>query len=200
MQDDAKPIALRCPLCGAKPHYGLQKVEHCSLHGEPFQRFAIWCPKGHVRVDAMNEALALKEWNTRTPAPAQPADVERVRDAIARRMRPGLFLGSPEMQHKAARPLSVEAAKERILANAADYARAALAAMQVGGPVTPPADADAGLVEALEESRRWEAKLILDERSWVVDSGVHIPQDLWDEYISTVQTKREAALGQGGVR
>lgn len=73
-------------------------------------------------------------------------------------------------------------------------------AKATGDSLTPPADADAGLVEALEESRRWEAKLILDERPWVVDSGVHIPQDLWDEYISTVQTKREAALGQGGVR
>jgi len=54
-----------CPLCGATPHHGLDKVEHCSLHGEPFQRFSIWCPAGHARVTSINESAARKQWEQR---------------------------------------------------------------------------------------------------------------------------------------
>lgn len=57
-----------CPLCGARPHHGLGKVQHCSLHGGPFQDFSIWCPKGHVKVTSVNEEVALREWNTRAPS------------------------------------------------------------------------------------------------------------------------------------
>lgn len=60
--------SLPCPFCGARPHHGLGKVEHCSLHGEPFQRFNIWCPKGHAKVSGANEELANREWNTRPHA------------------------------------------------------------------------------------------------------------------------------------
>lgn len=61
--------ALPCPLCGATPHHGLGKVEHCQLHGEPFQRWNIKCPRGHVSVWGMDKAQALREWNAR---PGQP--------------------------------------------------------------------------------------------------------------------------------
>ena len=66
--------ALPCPLCGATPHHGLGKVEHCQLHGEPFQRWNIKCPKGHVSVWGMDKARALREWNARPghPTPDDP--------------------------------------------------------------------------------------------------------------------------------
>lgn len=54
-----------CPFCGAKPHQGLGKIQHCSLHGEPFQDFHIKCPKGHASVDGVNRERAVEAWNTR---------------------------------------------------------------------------------------------------------------------------------------
>ena len=55
---------LKCPFCGSTPHKGVGKIENCQTHGEPFQRFWIACPKGHARVNGVNEALAYEEWNT----------------------------------------------------------------------------------------------------------------------------------------
>lgn len=54
-----------CPFCGAPPHHGLGRVEHCQLHGEPFQRFQIWCPKGHAKITAADETRARELWDTR---------------------------------------------------------------------------------------------------------------------------------------
>lgn len=58
---------LPCPLCGATPHRGPGKVENCQLHGEPFQRYSIWCPHQHAKVTAQSEDAAQAAWNTRTP-------------------------------------------------------------------------------------------------------------------------------------
>jgi hypothetical protein len=73
-------LLLGCPFCGATPHRGLGKVWHDQLHGEPHQDFSFWCPKGHARVTASNEARALKAWNTRAtpPAPTPSAARERI--------------------------------------------------------------------------------------------------------------------------
>jgi hypothetical protein len=60
--DDA---LLRCPFCGAHPHHGLTKVEYDQLHGDPFQRGQVWCPKGHARIISTNLKMAKKEWNRR---------------------------------------------------------------------------------------------------------------------------------------
>jgi len=59
-----------CPFCGATPHRGLGKKESCQMHGEPFQRYSIWCPKGHANVTAQNEAMARQEWSSRAGAPS----------------------------------------------------------------------------------------------------------------------------------
>jgi hypothetical protein len=74
----------QCPLCGATPHHGLGKVEHCQLHGEPFQRFSIWCPKGHVKVTSMTEEAAQKEWNARPELTTIRAENELMREALGR--------------------------------------------------------------------------------------------------------------------
>lgn len=55
----------KCPFCGAHPHHGLTKVEFDQLHGDPFQRYRIWCPKGHADVRSVNRELATFEWNHR---------------------------------------------------------------------------------------------------------------------------------------
>lgn len=62
--------ALHCPFCGATPHHGLGKVEHCQLHGEPYQRWNIKCPHGHASIWGMDKADALRVWNSRVPASA----------------------------------------------------------------------------------------------------------------------------------
>lgn len=68
---------LPCPFCGATPHRGLTKVKPCALHGEPLQNYSIWCPRGHARVVAPLDYVAVADWNTRAPthqessAPAQ---------------------------------------------------------------------------------------------------------------------------------
>jgi hypothetical protein len=70
-----------CPFCGARPHHGLGKVEHCQLHGDPFQRYQVWCPKGHATTVEVNREQATAAWNTRaarlTPTP------EGAREALA---------------------------------------------------------------------------------------------------------------------
>lgn len=37
---------LDCPFCGGRPSQGPTKLEYCQLHGDPFQRYRIWCRKG----------------------------------------------------------------------------------------------------------------------------------------------------------
>ncbi|CDP50668.1 Phage protein [Devosia sp. DBB001] len=56
---------LPCPFCGAHPHHGLTKVEHDQLHGEPFQRFRVWCPHGCASKLEANRELAVAAWNRR---------------------------------------------------------------------------------------------------------------------------------------
>lgn len=55
---------LACPFCGRNPHSGPTKAELCQMHGEPIQRFAIWCPTGHARIVEPNRQLAEMAWNT----------------------------------------------------------------------------------------------------------------------------------------
>lgn len=55
----------RCPFCQATPHKGLTKVQHDQLHGEPFQRYRIWCPHGCASIDRINEGQAREAWNCR---------------------------------------------------------------------------------------------------------------------------------------
>ena len=62
-----QPLLLPCPFCGAQPHHGLSKVMHDGLHGDPYQRFLVWCPKDHAKVDKVNREQAFAAWNTRQP-------------------------------------------------------------------------------------------------------------------------------------
>lgn len=57
---------LPCPFCGSAPHHGLTKVKHCQLHGDPYQNYRIWCPKGCARFECGDEPRAHSAWNTRT--------------------------------------------------------------------------------------------------------------------------------------
>ena len=59
--DELKP----CPFCGSRPHYGLQKVRYCSLHGEPLQDFSVWCVNRCARKTAGDRNRAAVLWNTR---------------------------------------------------------------------------------------------------------------------------------------
>lgn len=54
-----------CPFCGATPHRGPTPIQHDQLHGEPFQRYRVWCPKGHASIEAVNEEQAVAAWNRR---------------------------------------------------------------------------------------------------------------------------------------
>ena len=63
-----QPVLFPCPFCGAQPHHGLSKVMHDGLHGDPYQRFLVWCPKDHAKVDKVNREQAFAAWNTRQPA------------------------------------------------------------------------------------------------------------------------------------
>ena len=58
---------LPCPFCGKAPKHGKTKKQYCQLHGEPFQRYEVWC-EGHARINGSDRAHATREWNTRTPA------------------------------------------------------------------------------------------------------------------------------------
>jgi hypothetical protein len=53
----------RCPFCNATPHKGATKVQHDQLHGEPFQRYRIWCPHGCANIERMNDEQAREAWN-----------------------------------------------------------------------------------------------------------------------------------------
>lgn len=89
MTDNTPPVALEpvrksrvCPFCGATPHHGLGKVQHCQLHGEPFQHFSIWCPRGCAKITRANADIARRDWegiDTRTPSHSDL--VEALRDA-----------------------------------------------------------------------------------------------------------------------
>ena len=65
-----QPVLKPCPFCGAQPHHGLSKVMHDGLHGDPYQRFLVWCPKDHAKVDKVNREQAFAAWNTRQPTPS----------------------------------------------------------------------------------------------------------------------------------
>lgn len=56
-----------CPFCGATPHHGLGKVQHCQLHGDPFQDFSIWCPHGCAKITRGDGARAWKDWEGSAP-------------------------------------------------------------------------------------------------------------------------------------
>lgn len=71
--------AAPCPFCGATPHHGLGKVQHCQLHGDPFQDFSIWCPKGHAKITAPNEEMVLERWNRRHRLASSPVEGEACR-------------------------------------------------------------------------------------------------------------------------
>lgn len=61
---------LRCPFCGASPHRGKDKVQYDQLHGEPFQRYRIWCPHGCAQTNQVNEEQAIAAWNRRSASPS----------------------------------------------------------------------------------------------------------------------------------
>ena len=66
---------LPCPFCGASAHQGLTKVQHDQLHGEPFQRFEVWCPANCARINRVNRTQAVAAWNNRIRA-EQPRPTE----------------------------------------------------------------------------------------------------------------------------
>lgn len=81
MVNELKP----CPLCGKHPHHGLGKLQHCQLHGEPFQNFRIWCTAGHAQVEEASRELAFTAWNTRADTgrlSEMEAEVARLREAL----------------------------------------------------------------------------------------------------------------------
>ena len=80
--DEERLVLSRCPFCGATPHRGPTKAQHDQLHGEPFQRYAIWCPHGCARIERMDERQAAADWNNRPEASASNAEAERLRDAL----------------------------------------------------------------------------------------------------------------------
>jgi hypothetical protein len=66
---DKKLVLKPCPLCGKPPRRGLGKVQYCSLHGDPYQHYNIWCDNWNhcIKVTAVDAELAADEWNTRHP-------------------------------------------------------------------------------------------------------------------------------------
>jgi hypothetical protein len=61
---------LPCPFCGSTPRHGLGKVQHCQLHGDPYQNYRVWCAKdgahydsSHARVSAGDKDRAVAAWN-----------------------------------------------------------------------------------------------------------------------------------------
>lgn len=73
---------LPCPFCGARPHHGLMKVEYCQLHGDPFQRFKVWCPHGCAEKIGANRELAITAWNRRAPSVNETPKTEHVEDDV----------------------------------------------------------------------------------------------------------------------
>ena len=75
-----------CPFCGNAPHHGLTKVKHCQLHGDSYQDYRIWCPKGHAQVECASRDYATAEWNRRVPdltQVAREAKAEGLEEAAA---------------------------------------------------------------------------------------------------------------------
>lgn len=71
-----------CPFCRARPHHGLSKVMYDALHGDPYQRFLVWCPKGHAKVDKINREQAFAAWNTRQPTQSDVLRIKLLEDAL----------------------------------------------------------------------------------------------------------------------
>lgn len=63
--DEVAVTLASCPFCGATPHRGKMGVQYDQLHGEPFQRYRVWCPHGCASIDRINEEQARAAWNTR---------------------------------------------------------------------------------------------------------------------------------------
>jgi hypothetical protein len=78
---------VKCPFCGATPHHGLGKVQHCQLHGEPFQTFSIWCPHGCAKITGGTERQALKQWVKADPYHHRLAWVKAGLEAAAQAMQ-----------------------------------------------------------------------------------------------------------------
>lgn len=92
MVNELKP----CPLCGKHPHHGLGKLQHCQLHGEPFQNFRIWCTAGHAQVEEASRELAFTAWNTRADTgrlSEMEAEVARLRSALGKFTKARLLKG-----------------------------------------------------------------------------------------------------------
>lgn len=58
---------LPCPFCGATPHRGLTKPTRDQMHGELLQHYRIWCPHDCASKRAINEEIAVSDWNARAP-------------------------------------------------------------------------------------------------------------------------------------
>lgn len=63
--DEVAVTLASCPFCGATPHRGKMGVQYDQLHGEPFQRYRVWCPHGCASIDRVNEEQTRAAWNTR---------------------------------------------------------------------------------------------------------------------------------------
>ena len=71
-----------CPFCDAKPKHGLGKVQYDQLHGDPFQRYRVWCPMGsgvsfegsHARLEAADAQTTAGLWNQRPVLHAFPSE------------------------------------------------------------------------------------------------------------------------------
>ena len=113
-----------CPLCGATALHGLTKVENCQLHGEPFQRFAIWCPKGHARVVGANEQIANREWNNRPEAATQAAQIAVLTERV--RVLQGVLREIGSKEGKYSRKAGLHATAEHVLRAIKAAARTAL--------------------------------------------------------------------------
>jgi hypothetical protein len=77
------PAVERCPFDGATAHHGPTAVQHDQLHGEPYQRYRVWCPHGCASIERMNKAQAIEAWNRRPDIGPAPVDVPDIKLAIA---------------------------------------------------------------------------------------------------------------------
>lgn len=76
------PALARCPFDGATAHHGPSSVQH-DQHGEPYQRYRVWCPHGCASIERMNKAQAIEAWNRRPDIGPAPVDVPDIKLAIA---------------------------------------------------------------------------------------------------------------------
>lgn len=78
---------LPCPFCNAAPNQGLTKIQYDQLHGEPFQRFEVWCPHHCARINRVNREQSIAAWNTRAhaaPAGEVKAYAEKLAECLAK--------------------------------------------------------------------------------------------------------------------